>query len=336
LKGYRIKVIDGNRLTGTEHRLGVLRDETGAALPGLAVVVLLPEHGLIEDVIVSEDAYIQETRLLEPIVRRMERRDLIIADRLYCTSDFLFEVEARQASFVIRQHLGHLRWEQKGKRKRLGATETGQLYEQQVELVHPQTEAVLRLRRITVKLDQPARDGNEELHILTNLPLKEASAEQVAALYRKRWTIETAFQEMTTALHCELKTLGHPSAALFSFCMAAACFNVLSVIVSALRQAHDDDIDEDVSLYALADELSGTYRGMMIALPAATWTHFQSVTTKELANQLIRWAKQVPISRYKKYPRASKRRTNRTRAPTKHVATSRLLDAQKRRLEKEK
>ncbi|WP_145197481.1 hypothetical protein [Thalassoglobus polymorphus] len=37
LPGYRLKVVDGNHITGTDHRLEVLRDEGGAALPGVAV-----------------------------------------------------------------------------------------------------------------------------------------------------------------------------------------------------------------------------------------------------------------------------------------------------------
>ena len=45
-------------------------------------------------------------------------------------------------------------------------------------------------RRIQVKLDQATRDGDRVLYILTNLPLRKASAKRVARLYRKRWTLE--------------------------------------------------------------------------------------------------------------------------------------------------
>ncbi|MEH1771180.1 MAG: hypothetical protein V7L30_33185 [Nostoc sp.] len=34
LPGYRIKIIDGNNLAATEHRLSVLRDVSGGPLPG--------------------------------------------------------------------------------------------------------------------------------------------------------------------------------------------------------------------------------------------------------------------------------------------------------------
>jgi hypothetical protein len=40
------------------------------------------------------------------------------------------------------------------------------------------------LRRVTVVLDQPTRDGDTEIHLLTNLPVRHARAEVVAGLYR--------------------------------------------------------------------------------------------------------------------------------------------------------
>jgi len=49
-----------------------------------------------------------------------------------------------------------------------------------------------------------------------NLP-KDVTAVECAELYRKRWSIETLFYEVTQTLQCEIKTLGYPSAALFAF-----------------------------------------------------------------------------------------------------------------------
>jgi hypothetical protein len=41
-----------------------------------------------------------------------------------------------------------------------------------------------------VVLDKPTRDGETELHLLTNVPAKDAKAKVIADLYRRRWTIE--------------------------------------------------------------------------------------------------------------------------------------------------
>ncbi len=77
-----------------------------------------------------------------------------------------------------------------------------------------------RCRRVVVQLEQPTRDGETSYALLTNLPLADAPSVLVAQLYRKRWRVETLFQVATEIFHCEIKTLGYPRAALFSFCMA--------------------------------------------------------------------------------------------------------------------
>lgn len=330
LEGYRVKVIDGNHLSGTEHRLGVLREEGAAALPGVAVAVLDPDRGVIEDVIVAEDAYTQELKLCEPILERVEAKDVVIADRHYCTSDILFGLAKRGASFIIRQHMGRLRWELRGERREQGRTDTGTVYEQELVLTHPETGETLTVRRITIKLDKPTRDGDEELHILTNLPEEAASAAIVGELYGKRWTVETAFQQVTTSLSCELTTLGYPSAALFSFCMAVACYNVIAVIMASLGDAHGHEhVQENVSFYYLAEELSGTYRGMMIAIPPLDWECFQTMTAADLAHQLSQWAKQTDLSLYQKHRRKPKKKTKRPYSGNKHISTARLLNKRK-------
>jgi len=62
--------------------------------------------------------------------------------------------------------------------------------------------------------------GMPKLHLLTNVPCKGARARVIADLYRRRWSIETAFQELEATLNGEVNTLGYPKAALFAFCLA--------------------------------------------------------------------------------------------------------------------
>lgn len=65
LKGYRTKILDGNHLTGTDHRLAETRRLHSSPLPGQALVVLDPQLRLAIDVFPCEDAYAQERSLLE-------------------------------------------------------------------------------------------------------------------------------------------------------------------------------------------------------------------------------------------------------------------------------
>ena len=144
--------------------------------------------------------------------------------------------------------------------------------------------------------------------MLTNLPQK-ITAKQVAELYRRRWTVETAFQEFEAALSSELQTLAYPQAALFGFCTALVAYNLLAVVKAALRAAHGaKKIQEDVSGYYLADEVAGTWRGMMIVLPADYWRErFGTLSARQMAAFLVQTAKHVKLSHFKKHPRGLKR-----------------------------
>ena len=70
-----------------------------------------------------------------------------------------------------------------------GRIETGHVAEQRIRVWDAQGTAHL-FRRLRVKLDQPTRDGDRLLYILTNVPRHLASTKRVARLYRKRWTLE--------------------------------------------------------------------------------------------------------------------------------------------------
>ena len=325
LSGYRVRILDGNHLAGTEHRLKELRTVAAGALPGHTLAVLDGETMLVTEVLCCEDGHAQERATLPGIVPLVAARDLWVADRNFCTTDFWFALAARQACGVIRHH-GNLSWQPLCKRRYCGRTATGRVYEQRVR-IHDQSGAALDLRRITIELKEKTRDGDTEIHILTNLPLR-VRAKVIARLYQKRWTIETAFQELTVALKCEINTLAYPKAALFGFCVALLAFNVLSVVKAALRAVHGvKKIEEALSSYYLADEVAGTYRGMMIAIPEEQWQVFATMTAAQLAKVLKALARNVDLAKLQKHPRGPKKpkpQRRRSRCVT-HVSTARIL-----------
>jgi hypothetical protein len=150
----------------------------------------------------------------------------------------------------------------------------------------------------------------------------------VADLYRKRWTLETAFQHLEAYFHSEINTLGYPKAALFGFCLALVAYNLLSVVLAALRGVHGEEtVDEEVSLYYVANEISTTYHGMMIAIPAPEWEVFYSMSPAELAAILLGLAQKVRLQAIRKSPRRPKKPRPQGKKPARkgHVATAKLL-----------
>lgn len=332
LPGYRVRILDGNHLPSTEHRLKPLRTTRSGPLPGQALVLLDPDLKLLVDVIPCEDGHAQERRLLPQVLELIQALDLIIADRNFCTTGFLWGLAERQGAFVIRQHASTLSYELVGERKRAGRTETGAVFEQKMRLSGPEGQT-LDVRRITIELDQPTTSGETEIHLLTNLPRDRAQAVQVAQLYLQRWTIENAFQELEQALRSEIDTLAYPKAALLGFCIAALTYNVLSVVKSAIVAQHAGAIQhEELSGYYLAEEIAAVYGGMLIALPESVWTkQFATLTAAELAAQLQELAKQVRIDRFRKRLRGEKKPRPKRTSGRKyhHVSTAELLAADK-------
>jgi IS4 transposase len=330
--GFRVRILDGNHFPGTEHRLEELRRMRAAALPGQALVVLDPALRLALRVFPCEDGHTQERALLDPVLATVEKGDLWIADRNFCTTNFLFGISARQGGFLIRQHKSTLHWKPLEKCVRRGKCETGKLFEQPIELSHPETGETIVIRRIVLKLDTPTRDGDREIHLLTNLTEDEAVAVLVAETYRERWQLENVFLELTQTLNSEIRTLGYPAAAIFGFCLALAAYNAISLIKAAMSVEFGwPKIESEVSGYYLSEEIARTTPGMLIALPEKNWIVFENLSPKELAKTLVTLAQHTNLTRYKKHPRGPKRPQPKksSGAKIKHVATARILKKRK-------
>jgi len=331
LPGFRCRILDGNHLSATEHRLELLRTTWAAPLPGKILVVLDQEHLLASEVFLTEDGHASERSLLDVTLQSIRERDLWLADRNFCTFKFLFGIAFRRGFFLIRQH-GSLQGTLLGKRRSYGRSSTGMVYEQKLRLQDARTGEILICRRITVELDQPTRDGDVQLHLLSNVPRKNADAVKLAELYRKRWTIETAFQEITTTLQCEIRTLAYPKAALFAFCLALVAYNAVSVLKAALRAVHGPaTVQEEISGYYLNLEIRSTYDGMMVAIPEKHWGIFRTLSVSELASVLKELAGHLQLSRYQKHPRGPKKPAPKKTAYANggHVSTFKILNGNK-------
>ncbi len=328
LPGYRLRILDGNRFAGTDHRIAELRGTRAAALPGIALVVLDPQVMLAVEVIACEDGHANERPLSVQLFKIIEAGDCWMADRNFCTPSFLDGIDSRKAYFAIRQHMGNARGELVGRRKKLGTTETGTVYEQALTLKRPDGTA-WTVRRITVRLGSPTRDKEQFIHILTNLPAK-VNGRKIADLYRKRWKIETVFQDLATVLRGEVNTLGYPKAALLAFCLALVTFNLLSIVKAAMRAAHRKTAPKKISTYYLANEITATLRGMEIAVPARHWTQaFADLANQELAKALLRLAKHVNLSTFATHSWSPKRKQQPRKSGNRgnHVSTFRVLQA---------
>lgn len=302
LPGWQLRIVDGNHLPASEKRLQALRGHRGAALPGHSLVVYDPDAGLVRDLVACEDAHESERVGVQPLVEGAQPGQLWIADRHFCTHAITQGFNQAGASFIVREHARHPRLIRQGRWGEHVRIDTGRLREQAIEvqgLHDAAAQAELSLwRRIEIELDTPTEAGETVIRLWTNLPAT-VDAAAVAALYRKRWRIEGMFQRLESVLHSEIKSLGHPRAALLGF------------------------------TYHLAEHVKSGYEGMLIAVPAGHWPSAAGQTAQALANTLLRLACRIVPRQVSTSKRAPKLDTPKgyvdASIARSHVSTARVL-----------
>ena len=331
ISGFRVKLLDGNCIAATEHRLKELRSIAAGALPGKSLVVYDPSLRIPIDVFPCEDGHAQERSLLHEVLPSVEKGDLWIADRNFCVRSFLFGIDDKEANFLIRLH-AKLPYTPLGDEKAAGSIDGTKVFERNI-MVMDESGKERKFRLIRVALKKATRDGDKILFLIANLPKTRVHAKVASVLYRKRWKIETAFQELTEHLRCEINTLGYPPAALFAFCVALVAYMLLATIKAALSSVYGPDrVDKEVSGYYIASELSAIYPGMMIAVSDDKWLFFRQSSQAELVVFLRQLAKNVNLSRFKKHTRGPKKPTPKRINDPKHphVSTARLIAKRKK------
>lgn len=323
LKDYNVYALDGNHLQESEKRLAPLRMLHDAPLAGTIVARFDLQRQLFDRAYLLEDAHAQESTTLDRVVQDLKPGDLILADRHYCILKFLHAADEQGVCFVIRQH-GRFQGELIGQRRQIGRTETGTVYEQAIRT--SSSADALVMRRITVELDEPTRDGDTVIHLLTNLPAA-VDALQVADVYRRRWEEETGYYYLTTTLTCELKSVGQPPAALFLFCLAMMAFNIRQVVFAALYAEHDEALVNQVSHHAISVEIQRYTDGMLIVLDDEFWRGLLGHNASRLVPRLREFSRRIDLRRYRKSVRGPKKKVvkpPRTR-PKTHVSTAKIL-----------
>jgi IS4 transposase len=331
LPGWRLRVLDGNHLPASEKRLAPLRGFRGAALPGQSLVLYDPDLGLVVDLVACEDAHASERAAVAPLLDGAQPGELWIADRHYCTRTVLGGLEDAGAGFIVREHGRHPRLAGQGEWRACGRVETGLVREQTVGM---QGQAA-PWRRVELALDQPTEDGETTIRLWSNLP-GEVGAGRVAELYRTRWRIEGLFGRLEAVLHSELRSLGHPRAALLGFATALLAHNVLALVQRCVEQAHHQPSEPaspktapEVSCFHLAQHIKSGYEGLLIAVPPEHWPSQHGADPARLAERLLHLARQVDprrvaISKRKPKPKTPQGYVDGATARA-HVATARVL-----------
>ena len=112
--------------------------------------------------------------------------------------------------------------------------------------------------------------------------------------------------------------------------MAVLAYNVLTVLQSAVRAAHDlRDSGIELSSFYVAIEVRANYAGMMIAVAVAAWKQYDTMWASQLAQVLLQIAGHANPKTLRKHPRGPKLLKKKGYVPgadaRRHVSTARVL-----------
>lgn len=137
-----------------------------------------------------------------------------------------------------------------------------------------------------------------------------------------------------SVLHSEVRSLGHPRAALLGFAVAVLSYNVLALLKRVIEQAHRPLKPElEVSTYHLAQHIKSGYEGMLIALPAEHWPGAgEDEDPRRLTQRLLHLARHIAPRQLATSKRAAKTDKAKSyvdaRIARSHVSTARVLNGQ--------
>ena len=97
--------------------------------------------------------------------------------------------------------------------------------------------------------------------------------------------------------------------------------------MAALRSVHGaETIDQECSLYDVANDIAQTYHGIMIAIPEE-WRVCSCMRPVEMVATLRALAQKVRLKAYRKSPRGPKKSRTKPEGTTKssHVSTAKRL-----------
>jgi hypothetical protein len=198
------------------------------------------------------------------------------------------------------------------------------VYEQPLEIRDNQTHETLVVRRISVELEEPTRDGDTEIHLLCNVPVEDADACRLSDIYRQRWEIENAFYLLTTTMTCEMKSQCHPRCALFLFCMA---------MLASLYAEHEQEDVDAMSQYNVSIDVVSPMEGMATAINEDEWATLVPSLVHAFADFLRTVSRRVDVRSYRKAVRGPKKpppQRKRCKSGT-HISSHRLLEQRKQR-----
>ena len=243
-RGYRVKLVDGTSVQLTDTAFNQAEypqpsaQKPGCGFPVMGVVALLDVAlGTVDDY-VTGPSHGHDLEGLHRLVERIQAKDLLVADRAFCSWEMLALLSGKEAGCVTRLHQKReakldwrrgrkldvnsriVEWAKPAKPGKSGITREA----------WERLPATMEVR--LVRLEAPGRDRKPRtIYLATTLLDNEAyPTEEIAGLYAQRWSIEVRFRDLKTTMGLERLRVRTPEMARKTLRMATITYNLVKLL----------------------------------------------------------------------------------------------------------
>jgi Transposase DDE domain len=337
LTAFQVITLDGKTIKNVRRQLKQLRPLRGKLLGGKLCVAQDLHTGIALAMEASEDAEVNEVRLVPQLIAQIRGMDVLaqailwMGDRQYCDLNLMGRFTEGQDHFLIRMNKTLTFTADPGRPAQHGIDVRGRSFTQEWGWAGSVKDKRRRyLRRITLWRSQA---GAEDVILLSDL-LDETTypAEDLLETYLLRWGIEKMFQAITQVF-CLKQLIGcTPRANIFQAAFCFVIYNAIVVTRSYVAQAGNVKPDEvstanlfkDVQEELIAHTKLGSIKSVVQAM--------KPIKTQA---QMKRLLKDLLASRWRPSWRKAKCNPRKTRGRTQRVRSGRtnvFKELQKHRL----
>ena len=334
--GRRMLVMDGTSITlaDSPRNAAAYRCAPGQK-PGCGFP-LMPLLGLFDLAtgtllaVAKSKARAHDARLAWRLLRHLEKDDILIADRAFCSYAFIAACQERGVDVILRLH--QRRNPQIGKGRRLGAGDWRVEWMRPVQCPkgqHPATHAAqpasLPLRLVKVESRRHGYRTRELSLVTTLLAPREHSAAQIAASYLRRWQVELFFDDIKTSLGMETLRGKSPHMVARELLMHLIAYNLVRHLMARAEVLREPEAPHTLS-----------FKGTMDRFEQWQWTIWATPSVRQARARAedmlaIIASDAVPRRPGRKEPRVVKRRpksyTFMTKPRSQYIAADDLTHA---------
>lgn len=271
LRDFTLVAVDGKAIKKCAKRLLVSRGQPGKLLGGRLLVAYLPTEGLAVSFAAAEDGETNDAKLMPALIPQareaIEGPRLWVLDRQFCDLKQPALLAVDGDHFVIRYHSKTSFTPDPEHPERHSRDESGRtIVEQWGWLGSARSKNRRFVRRI--RLERPDAD---DVVIITDLLDGDAfPASDLLALYRHRWKIEQAFQQVTEVFELRHLIGSTPRATIFQGAFCLLLYNLLQVLRQHIAGAQPDDVSaRSLSLEMIFRDVTRQLIGLTELLSAA-------------------------------------------------------------------